>query len=619
MNNWNVKRVIPYIIPSNIKTSEWLLLMFIMMAYMASPGLFDNILTSIHEGQKSLMIQELYYIGCRVLYALVLPAIYSLFKRRITNKRLVIHRIVSISISLFIAFACTIGYSFSLLGNWNLCFGNSTLFLIWNWQMASFSLSFYWCIMLLYYWFDEKYTNGPTELKSTIATKKWFMRFLLAFLPYWILLWPCVFQWDSFHLSYKYLEGNLDNHNPIIYQFFFGVLMQLGATIGNVEIVFSVLSLLQIVVFSISIIYITKYIQRTVEIDFLHIKYILVFYAIVPVYAISSMQVIKDFYFSIVILLYSFHMYSLVIADGVRWRNPKNIAIHFVLLVFLCLTKNQGVYIALLTGLFLCIYHIKHIIYIAPTYVIIVASYLFLFIGWLLPLYNVDQTTRKQESIGCLLQATARYVIENPDDVTEEEKNIIGKVLEYDKLACCYELECSDGIKGSSMRDGLFNRNSSDKELTDYYKVWLQMGLRHPSSYIQAFIGTSFVNFYYGQAYPEQYTPETGRVPSISQNPMREVSSTIVAHIVNRIPFIGKLMNTPTYDWLFVIIIGYFVSRKRFDLVIVSLPVILCLCILFVSPCGGFRYSEPIILCVPLFFCLAKGSDTPLKLETRKK
>lgn len=591
-----------------LSVNEGLILLFLMLPFVLSLRLYENVTLYIKGGNIGDLIAESYYVVCRIFYALTVPIVYIIYKKNI--KRLTQRcNYFCVLLSVWMSLTCTIGYSFSEVGSWDLCFNSFGNLAIWIWQSVAFLFYFYFCLSVVYFWIDKE--QQTEQIGSTIDKKRTFFFLFILSLPYWMLLWPGEFQWDSYFLVNEYLDGKFDNHNPIIYQFFFGELMKLGIKYGCPEILFSILSLIQIGLFC-GLVTISAFILcKHIDLGWNKVKWALFFYALNPIFAISSVQIIKDFYFSLVLFAYIILLFCHVRVNHGLWKRNSTCFFHFILLILLCLTKNQGVYIVIVMMGVLIFYNRKQWLRITCLYIPVILFYQVFLLGYIFPKYEVDQSTRKQESLGWMFQATARYVRDFPQDVYANEIIAISKVLVYDSLATRYELECSDGIKGSASRLGLFNRQCTDEELANYFKTWLTMGIRHPIAYIQSTIGTSYINLYYMQSYPEQYTPQPEWGPVIKQNPLRVISNTMVAHVFNRIPIIGKLVNTPTYIWIFIILMGYFLYRKRWSDLIWTAPITLSALILLISPCGGFRYSEPIIWTVPfiLMTTLSKNRE----------
>ena len=81
-------------------------------------------------------------------------------------------------------------------------------------------------------------------------------------------------------------------------------------------------------------------------------------------------------------------------------------------------------------------------------------------------------TVGKQEALSVCFQQTARYVKYHGDEVTGEEEAAIKKVLAYKKLAKKYQPALSDPVKGT------YKSEVTSTDLKNYFKVWLQMGLK---------------------------------------------------------------------------------------------------------------------------------------------
>ena len=74
---------------------------------------------------------------------------------------------------------------------------------------------------------------------------------------------------------------------------------------------------------------------------------------------------------------------------------------------------------------------------------------------------------------------TARYVKDYPNDVTDSEREIIDRTLQYDTLAERYNPVFADTVKNYCNVTGA-------RAFVDYFKVWVKQGLRHPDAYFKA-------------------------------------------------------------------------------------------------------------------------------------
>ncbi len=85
-----------------------------------------------------------------------------------------------------------------------------------------------------------------------------------------------------------------------------------------------------------------------------------------------------------------------------------------------------------------------------------------------------------QEMFSIPFQQTARYVKNHPTDISAKEKEVINKVLVFDDLAKKYNPTSADPVKRYSQR-------GSKKDYLFYLTVWAAQGVRHPSTYVDAF------------------------------------------------------------------------------------------------------------------------------------
>ena len=77
------------------------------------------------------------------------------------------------------------------------------------------------------------------------------------------------------------------------------------------------------------------------------------------------------------------------------------------------------------------------------------------------------------------MQQTARYIRDYGDEVTDDERTAIEKVLDYDAIAQSYMPELSDGVKQ-------YYKNPGKGDLARYMLVWAKMLLKHPVCYFEA-------------------------------------------------------------------------------------------------------------------------------------
>ena len=181
--------------------------------------------------------------------------------------------------------------------------------------------------------------------------------------------------------------------------------------------------------------------------------------------------------------------------------------------------------------------------------------------------------------------------------VTEEEKQVIDKVLKYDTLAERYDPLLSDPVK----RD--FNKDATSEDLANYFKVWFGQFIKHPTTYIQA-----TMNNVYGYFYPESNLRQYNYYMVNSIEDINEIEGfdygyidslqTMrhfikgVATIITKLPGISWIMNIALNVWLIMIIFVYLLYSKKFRYIIYLLPAVSIILVCILSPVNAaYRYS----------------------------
>ena len=85
-----------------------------------------------------------------------------------------------------------------------------------------------------------------------------------------------------------------------------------------------------------------------------------------------------------------------------------------------------------------------------------------------------------REALSLPIQQTARFVVEYGDEVTEEERAIIDKVIDYDAIIYKYDPMISDPVKFT------YRADATAQDVMRYLGVWLKLAARHPDCCLAA-------------------------------------------------------------------------------------------------------------------------------------
>ncbi|RHO93370.1 hypothetical protein DW023_00005 [Clostridium sp. AF37-7] len=214
-------------------------------------------------------------------------------------------------------------------------------------------------------------------------------------------------------------------------------------------------------------------------------------------------------------------------------------------------------------------------------------------------------------------QQTARYIKEYSDEVTEKEKEVIDRVLNYDTLSERYEADRSDKVK-----DG-WNKYTSKVELKEYFSVWYQMLKKHPLVYAEATLNNYYYYLYPGKRLATNYSYSWSEKCMDSVNKrgnqlnmdvhypvklkcLRNCYEALREGIFN-LPVLGVFKCVALYIWLLLIFAFYLFRRQKIDILCWGIiPLLASVGIAFLGPCNGyyFRYVYMITVALPAVLLL---------------
>ena len=465
-----------------------------------------------------------------------------------------------------------------------------------------------------------------------------------------IMRYPGAMSYDNWRqLAYYMGYDTYTTAQPIFHTWLFGTFIRFGLFIGssNIGLFLFILfqSLLMAAVLAYTLLIMTSWhTPRWLRLLTLCI------YCIAPYFAGYAAFPIKDYLFVVGLLLWTIEIISLLQKENKSWflnksetvlkdtsstgNTPDLLHVFFWIIgaAFMILCRKNGIYIYILTSLFILILFLRHIRK-SPREVLM--SIIVLAIPVVLTSsidtaitnhYNVIQDSPK-EMFSLPFQQTARFVRDYGDEISDDDKEIISKVLDYDNLPELYSEMTADPVKTTY-------HAQNNRELYDYFSVWLKEFLQHPLCYIEATWNQNYYIFmpdmdnvvynqdcYFGSATYQDigFDKYIGfYIPSALEGASQTICSWY--KMLNELPIIGRLNNVAFYIMLMFTVLLYLkhdFQKKNHEYLIVFLPCMISFIFILLAPLiqNQPRYAFPIVYSMPLL--LAYNINACKKAETK--
>lgn len=565
--------------------------------------------------------------GYKIIWLIISPVLLEYYKNSFFSCK----KSKSIHITAFLfSFFMIFGKSFDLVGSWDLVFADQAQ-LIKSFIGGIGYYALFYCTIFHMFEFIEsnrnKYsTSKKTSLESIFNNFPYLMSFLILiilWLPYLIVHYPGMFMYDtgmqilqSFNIedsTSKYLnliseDVKLNNHHPVIHTLLLGGCVKIGMYLFQSENVgYFIYTLVQMLISAGTIAYCIKYMTRK-QVPFWFRVGVLAFYSLVPAFVNWAILGTKDTLFTCMILFYVIYLIEMIDTPESILKDKRKVIQLFLILVAISLLRNNGIYVIVLTLpliLFIHKIYLRHIVLVCAG----VFTLCFGFNHVLLPSLQITGGSVR-EALSIPFQQTARYVRDYGYEVTEEEKQVINTILNYNLLAEKYNPDLSDPIKK------LYNENATNDDLTNYFRIWFQMLLKRPEVYVQATMNNVYGYFYFSkQATPiyewtwaEECMNQVNTKGGFqfrfnnSMEPIRIFYSNY-SELFKKFPCISLLHSSAIYSWLLMIGVTYAIRKKEYKHLIAYAPLWTLLLFCIISPSNGnryFRYIYPIAYCLPV-------------------
>lgn len=542
------------------------------------------------------------------------------------------------AIGFICAFMLALGESYYQYNSWVLVFGSKFLLGMTVLSMLGFACAFMWGWMLLNRFlilYQTQLEGIDKETGKRMSDVLLVVGLLLAWLPYMILLYPGCFAFDTTDqiaqivgnvehcttakrtVNYE-LGGSLwNNHHPVFQTWLLSLFVKLGSAIHNYNIAFALYCLLQMIAMAICFVYFIQFLKSQ-GISQRVRRGMYLFYALCPIFPLWGMSIFKDTMFAVLLGLTVIYIYQFLIRT-----DPlpiKGLLYGMVLFLLVMLIRNNGFYILLFMLPVLVVMSWKQkkkmiqilLIGLLPLFI-----YKVVFTGWIFSAYHIGEGSVR-EMMSIPLQQTARYVVEHEEDVTKEERHILTQIFRFryknsgekakERIAIRnikkrYRPARADNIKR------YYNKYATRQDMLAYVSLWRSQLMRHPETYVEAFLNMNYPWIYPHGRYAELYyngichKAAKEMLPGL-ENPeqlqtARNTLNTIISKL-QKMPVVSWIFAFSSYVWLLIFSIVLLGKQKKYKEIIALGFLILNQGICFIGPVAYLRYALPLFMTAPI-------------------
>lgn len=519
-------------------------------------------------------------------------------------------------LSIVFGIAEVLGLSICKLGSWAFVFKNPYQLCVGVFCMAGYAVLFYHAVWGLYALLGRSRTGGEDFPQTRFAA--WFAKapgrassLLIgaAWLPWVAVFWPGSVDWDSWgQISQVLGVQEMTAHHTVLSTWLHGWLFRLGRALGSDNLGVFLYIVLQFLVCAWVFGQVTAFAaklgcSRGVQYA------VTAFFALDPIWGAFIQTQVKDTLYTGLFVLFVLKTADLLLFPQ-EWQGSRpRLTAYAVLGVLCCLLRKNGIY-AVVPMLLASAFTVSEKRLRRPVLAVLLA----VCIGS----FGFDTFTEKVldipagsvgEALSVPMQQTARYIRDYGNEVTDDERAAIEKVLDYDAIAQSYMPELSDGVKQ-------YYKNPGKGDLTRYMLVWAKMLLKHPVCYFEATHANSHgyytitkcraINDYYTFNNDSCMEMSEMNVHYLDKSGYLRYAFVQALSAFEKLPLVGLTTSIGFMAWL-TAVLGLWLARCKAKPV---LPVFIGLGIFWLtciaSPVNDcIRYFLPVAGCLPLVFCLA--------------
>lgn len=445
------------------------------------------------------------------------------------------------------------------------------------------------------------------RLKMLVFAALWSLLVLEYTLVLFGARYPGILSPDSISQISQIKESSYSNHHPYYHTQIIHVCIAVGLRLfGEINSAVAVYSVFSILVMASCFIYVveTAY-ECTKSLKFSFVIYAC--YLLMPYHILYSITMWKDIFFAAAVTCLVVSCYRYLKFIG----NAKNSLIVLLSATMgMCLLRSNGWMACFMSVIaFAILFGKKQKKLINGFAVVLLLAYVLK--HPVLEALHVSQPDMA-EFLSIPEQQIARVVADG-GALSEEQKQILGKVIDIEEIPDKYKSGISDPIKGLIREKG--NQTYITEHMGDFVKLYLQMGMGAPSKYIKAWIDQTRGYWNGGYSYwiwgNTVHENTLGIQHTIRSQSVNEALAEYLS-LWQKSPSLQLFLCIGIHVWGVVIVAYRALVKKSREMLFVTIPFLAVILTLLISTpvYSEFRYAYAVFCGFPFVLAVAFGGST---------
>ena len=407
---------------------------------------------------------------------------------------------------------------------------------------------------------------------------------------------------DSIYQMTQLLTHSYSNHHPYYHTQIIHAVIAVGLKVfGDINRAVALYSVFSILVMTFSFLYVVETVYTCTQ----NRKILLVvflFYLLMPFHIMYSMTMWKDVFFGASVTCFAVSCYRcLQSAGNGKWNWMMLLLASFGMGL---LRSNGWVALFVSTMAFVVLFRKKYKKMFFLFAVVLLSTFILKH-----PVLSFLQVTQPDtiESLSIPAQQIARVIVDGKT-LTEEQSQIVSKVIDIDQVPKKYKNFISDPVKHLVRQKG--NQEYLRQHPVEFLKLYGQLGLRYPHEYVKAWIDQTRGYWNGGYSYWRWSTGVKKNTLGIK----RTVKSQFLDKALKKYlkiwetsPFLQLFLSIGLYVWGIVLLSYRAVMRRNREVLFATIPFLAVIATLLIATpvFAEFRYAYAIFCGFPFLLAIA--------------